>query len=316
MSDFDPLRARFGDQFHPNDSLARYTVARLGGKAAGVLRVKSREELIWAARWAHEAGIKWIVLGGGSNVLPADRGFDGLVIINMARESHIDAQTGIVSSDSGTVISTLARLCMAQGLAGLEWAVSVPGTLGGAVINNAGAHGGDMAGILLDAQVLDVQLLGHDESRSSMPSADLQTWSVSDMHYAYRHSVLKGQHGRYVVIGARLKLESGHHPAELNRIADGFVAHRKETQPPGASLGSMFKNPEGDYAGRLIEAAGLKGTQIGGVQISPVHANFFINIGGGTAADYQALIELAQKTVKAKFGISLELEVERIGDWE
>ena len=142
-----------------------------------------------------------------------------------------------------------------------------------------------------------------------------EVYQNADFEYAYRHSKLKGQAGHYVVLSARLQLEPGHNPTELTKIAEGFVAHRKKTQPPGASLGSMFKNPPGDYAGRLIEAAGLKGSQIGGVQISPVHGNFFVNVGHGTAADYNALIELAQKSVLDKFGIALELEIERIGDW-
>ncbi|HLA42833.1 MAG TPA: UDP-N-acetylmuramate dehydrogenase, partial [Aggregatilineales bacterium] len=161
-----------------------------------------------------------------------------------------------------------------------------------------------MAGTLIDAEILE------------MENDNLQIWSNADMQYDYRYSALKGKHGRYVVISARLQLEAGHDPAELNARADSFVAHRKKTQPPGASLGSMFKNPPGDYAGRLIESAGLKGTQIGGVQVSPVHANFFVNVGAGTASDYNALIDLAQKRVYEQFGVHLELEVERVGDWE
>jgi UDP-N-acetylmuramate dehydrogenase len=186
---------------------------------------------------------------------------------------------------------------------GLEWSVSVPGTVGGAVVNNAGAHGGDMAQLLLDCQL-------YDALEDAFP-----VWSKAELHYAYRHSSLKGQHGRYVVLSARLQLEAGHDPGELQALAETFIQHRKRTQPPGASLGSMFKNPPGDYAGRLIEAAGLKGKQIGGVQISPIHANFFINLGNGTAADYAALIDLAQQIVLEKFGVHLELEIERVGDW-
>jgi len=303
MTCFAELQDHFGDQFRADDPLSRYTVARLGGVARGVLRVNARDELLFAVQWAQAAAIPWIILGGGANVLAADAGFEGLVIINHARYAEIDPQNGMVNAESGVVISTLARQCMAQGLAGLEWSVSVPGTLGGAVVNNSGAHGGEMAQNLLDAEIYDVMIEG------------VQAWTNADMDYAYRHSRLKGQRGRYVVLAARLNLDTGHDPAALAVRADAFVAHRKKTQPPGASLGSMFKNPPGDYAGRLIEAAGLKGLQIGGVQVSPIHANFFVNLGGGTAADYNALIERVQAEVAQQFGVNLELEIEHIGDW-
>lgn len=304
--DFSPLQARYPDQFRADEALARYTVARLGGPADGLLRVKSLDDLIWAAHWAHDSGIPWLVLGGGANVLASDAGYHGLVIINHCRANEIDPQSGLVIAESGTNLSSLARLCMAEGVAGLEWAVSVPGTLGGAIVNNAGAHDGDMAACLLSAQILDLHQPANSAER-------LQDWPLSALAYAYRHSSLKGERGRYVVLSGRLALQAGADPASLNAKADDFIAHRKRTQPPGASLGSMFKNPEGDYAGRLIEAAGLKGYQIGGVQISPVHANFFINLGGGTAADYQALIAHAQQSVYEQFGVMLSLEIEQIG---
>ncbi|NLX09858.1 MAG: UDP-N-acetylmuramate dehydrogenase [Chloroflexi bacterium] len=295
------LADRFGDALQRDAGLARYTVARLGGPADGLITVRSTGDLIDAARLAHAHGIPWIILGGGANVLVADAGYRGLVIVNHAKGMRFE-DGGPVIAESGANFSTLGRRCMSRGLAGLEWAVNVPGTVGGAVVNNAGAHGGDMAAALDWADVLDVQ-----------DAAQVARWPVERMNYAYRASALKGQRGRYVVVEAALRLEPGHDPAELNARADEFVAHRKRTQPPGASLGSMFKNPPGDYAGRLIEAAGLKGRQVGGVQISPVHANFFINTGGGTADDYRALIDLAQEQVHAQFGVALELEIERIG---
>ncbi|HML24654.1 MAG TPA: UDP-N-acetylmuramate dehydrogenase, partial [Aggregatilinea sp.] len=267
-----------------------------------LLTARSRADLVDAVRIAQAADLPWLVLGGGANVLAADAGVRGLVIVNHAKDFTID-DDGRVLSDSGMSLSTLGRRCMSRGLAGLEWAVNVPGTVGGAVVNNAGAHGGDMAEIVRTVEVLD--------------AADLSvaTWDVARMDYAYRHSALKGTRGRYVVLGAALTLEPGHDPAALNARADGFVAHRKQTQPPGASLGSIFKNPPGDYAGRLIEAAGLKGYAIGGVQISPVHANFFVHTGHGTASDYRALIEHARAVVLAQFGVTLETEIECLGDW-
>ncbi|MFP4321415.1 MAG: UDP-N-acetylmuramate dehydrogenase [Anaerolineales bacterium] len=297
------LRARFGEALAWDEPLARYTVARLGGAARAVLRVGSVADLHAACLWAYQRGMPWRLLGGGANVLASDAGFDGLLIVNGARTVDINAQTGRVCADSGANLAPLARRAMALGVGGFEWAVSVPGTLGGAVVNNAGAHGGDMAGDLHSARILD------------LPAADVRDWSPAELEYDYRHSLLKATPGRYVVLRACLSLQPGQDSAALAARADEFIAHRKRTQPPGASLGSIFKNPPGDYAGRLIEAAGLKGQRLGGVQISPVHANFFVNLGGGTAADYAALIDLAQQAVYAQFGVWLEPEIERIGHW-
>ncbi len=301
-----PLAERFGEALKRDEPLSRYTVARLGGPADALLTVHSAAELAEAATLAQESGVSWVVLGGGANVLVADAGFRGLVIINRADAVQLQAD-GRVNAESGASLSTLARKCIAQGLAGLEWAVSIPGTVGGAAINNAGAHGGDMASVVRWVELLNVQgaLRPH-----------VEVWSAAQMRYAYRHSALKGAHGQYVLLSVALRLTPNHDPEQLGARADAFVAHRKRTQPPGASLGSIFKNPPNDYAGRLIEAAGLKGKSLGGVQISPVHANFILNAGEGTARDYRRLMMLAQRTVREKFGVTLEPEIELLGDWD
>lgn len=283
--------------------IAKYTAARLGGKADLLAIAHTTTALLQAVIWAHEQNMQWVIIGGGANVLIADKGFRGLVILNRARNARIDEETGRVVADSGVGLTTLARRCTSHGLKGLEWGVSVPGTLGGAIVNNAGAHGADMASNLFSAEIVDL-------TQSTIPA----TWSLEDMEYDYRHSAIKGQHQRFVVLSATLQLEPHQDSAMLTQAADEFVAYRKRTQPPGASLGSMFKNPPGDYAGRLIEAANLKGYRIGGVEVSPVHANFFVNDGDATAADYAALIAHVQQTVLAQFGVALELEIEQIGD--
>ncbi len=300
---YQPLADRFGAALKRDELLARYTVARLGGPADALLIATSADDLMDAVTLAHQAGVRWIVLGSGANVLAADAGYRGVVIINHAKGVEIGS-TGRVVAESGANLITLARRCMSQGMAGLEWAVNVPGTVGGAVINNAGAHGGDMAQSVCWVEVFCL-----------MDTPHVEIWSREQMQYGYRRSILKGVRGQYVVTGVTLNLQPGNDPALLNAKADEFAAHRKRTQPPGASLGSIFKNPPGDYAGRLIEAAGLKGQRSGNVQISPVHANFIVNEGEGTAADYRALILLAQETVRAKFGIELEMEIELIGEW-
>ncbi len=298
--DYSRLQAAFGPRFFRDEPLAKYTAARLGGPADVLVVARNISDLVLAADFAWTNDLAYRILGGGANVLVADAGFRGLVIVNRAAGIIIRAD-GAVRAESGVSLSTLARRCMKRGLVGLEWAVSIPGTVGGAAINNAGAHGGDMAGCVHEVVL-------------HRPDGD-EILTTAQMAYGYRTSALKGRGGRFVLTEVVLALRPGGDPAALQAQAEAYVAHRKRTQPPGASLGSIFKNPPGDYAGRLIEAAGLKGKRIGGVQISPVHANFFVNLGEGTAADYLALIRLAQETVARQFGIMLEPEIELIGEW-
>ncbi|MBZ0288407.1 MAG: UDP-N-acetylmuramate dehydrogenase, partial [Anaerolineae bacterium] len=189
--------------------------------------------------------------------------------------------------------------CQARGLAGLEWAVNVPGTVGGAIINNAGAHGGDMAQSVCDVVVLEAD--------------GPKLYSREELHYGYRFSSLKQRADRwFVVLLATLALKPDD-PAQIHKRMQSHIAYRKQTQPPGASLGSVFKNPPGDFAGRLIEAAGLKGYRVGGVMVSPVHANFFVSA-GASAADYYALIQHVRAVVLQTSGLALELEIELVGD--
>jgi UDP-N-acetylmuramate dehydrogenase len=284
-----------------DEPLARHTSARIGGAADWLVVVETVAALVSAVSSAHERELAWLVLGGGSNVLVADAGIRGLVILNRARHVEIH-DDGKVYAEAGANLSTLARSCISRGLEGLEWAVSVPGTVGGAVVGNAGAHGGDIASVLGSAIVLE----------SGGAAAE---WPLERFQYSYRDSTLKrSANPSAVVLAATFILLPGD-PDELVARADRFVARRKAAQPPGASIGSMFKNPPGDYAGRLIEAVGLKGTQVGGAQISPVHANFFVNTGNATAADVKALVDLVRERVLQRFKVELELEIELIGDW-
>jgi UDP-N-acetylmuramate dehydrogenase len=284
-----------------DEPLARYTAARLGGPAD--LLYVARESLdelavVVGAAWAQ--GVPLRVLGGGANVLVRDGGLRGLVVINHVSEVtyHDDAALDVTS---GHALTVLARKCAARGLAGFEWAASVPGTIGGAVVNNAGAHGGDMAG-----NVVTVELLDAARGRCTM--------TRDELGYGYRTSVLKGgEVPRPLVLSARLALTHDDPDAIAARM-DGFIAHRKKTQPPGASLGSIYKNPPGDYAGRLIEACGLKGLRIGGAEVSPLHGNFFINSGSASPDDYAALILHVQAEVARITGVMLEAEVEIIGE--
>ncbi|GAB4578874.1 MAG: UDP-N-acetylmuramate dehydrogenase [Anaerolineales bacterium] len=297
----DPLQAAFPGRVQFNVPLARYTAALVGGPADALLIVQSAEELALAVEilWAEEQ--PYTILGGGSNVLISDAGVRGVVLLNRAKKVRFDLDNATIWAESGANFGALARQAATKALSGLEWAAGIPGTVGGAVFGNAGAHDGDMARHLLEAQILD-RLTGR------------KTWPVEQFQYAYRSSVLKENPGQVIVLSALLQLS--HRSAEtIQAKMEAFLAHRHRTQPPGASMGSMFKNPPGDFAGRLIDAAGLKGTRVGGAEISPLHGNFFINTGACTATDVYTLIQLARQTVADKFGIVLALEIELLGEW-
>jgi UDP-N-acetylmuramate dehydrogenase len=299
------LRAALGERLKENEPLAKYTSARIGGPAEFLIFAENADELAEQVRAARQLGLRYCVLGGGSNVLVSDAGVRGLVIVNRARQVEFrdSGDPPTVWAESGANFGQLARQCAARGLCGLEWAATVPGTVGGAVYGNAGAHGGDIARTLRMAEILQ-----HDDS--------VRQWAIEELSFGYRTSALKRHAARAdnVVLAAEFVLTRCDPLTAQTRIEE-FAAQRRRTQPPGASIGSMFKNPREDYAGRLIEAAGLKGKRIGNVEISTRHANFFVNLGECRAADVFALIHLAHDAVKNKFGVDLELEVELVGEW-
>ncbi len=297
----DVLYAKLGDAVKENVSLAPYTSARIGGPADILLTAETAAELTRIVKLLWKLEMPFTLLGGGSNMLISDRGVRGVVVLNRAK--GVKFNTGdqpSVTAESGVIFSNLANRCASKGLSGLEWAATVPGTIGGAVYGNAGAFGGDVAGDLVSVELLT-------ENGKA-------TFTVEQMGYGYRTSILKRGELKAIVLSAELALKNSTKEDVTVKIQQ-FSAHRKATQPPGASMGSMFKNPPGDYAGRLIEAAGLKGTRIGNAEISPLHGNFFINHDNTKAEDIRALIDLVQKTVKEKEGVDLELEVEFVGEW-
>jgi len=306
-----------------NEPVARYTTARIGGPADVLVEAANAEDLKNLVVAARKWDLPITILGGGANVLVSDAGIRGLVIINKAK--HIEFRAGAqVRCESGTVLPTLARECVARGLAGLEWAVGVPGTVGGAIVGNAGAHGRDIAADLLSATILN-------------EANEVVEWSNADLQLEYRSSRIKRdardrmQEARsrrqeaggkkyaprttpFVVLAATFQLTAAD-PAKLAQKADEFNDYRRRTQPPGASLGSMFKNPPGNAAGRLIDQCGLKGTRVGDAEISTLHANFFVNHGRAKASDVKTLIDVARQRVKEKLGVELELEIELLGEW-
>jgi len=297
------LRATFGENMQENVPLSGYTAARIGGPADALVFVRKADELAQAAEKLWKMEMPFSVLGGGSNVLVSDQGVRGVVIINRARLLKFNSKADLptVHAETGVTPNDIAQRAARLGLSGFEWAASVPGSLGGAIYGNAGAFGGDMAGSLIS-----VELIHRQHGR--------QTWPVSKLECDYRSSLLKREHPPVLLLSAELTLKHGDQ-AEIQSKMEQFSSQRRASQPPGASMGSMFKNPPGDNAGRLLEAAGLKGKSIGNATISTQHANFFINNGQTRAEDMRALIELAQKAVLDQFGIKLELEVELIGEW-
>jgi UDP-N-acetylmuramate dehydrogenase len=297
----DILYARLGDKVKENVSLAPYTSARIGGPADILIPAESADELARIIKLLQKQEMDYIILGGGSNVLVSDKGVRGVVVLNRAKGVRFhNGDEPSVTVESGVVFSNLANRCAAKGFAGLEWAATVPGTIGGAVYGNAGAFGGDTAGNLIWAELLT------ENGR--------EKFTAEQMGFGYRTSVLKRGELDAIVLAAELRLQNSTKEDATVKI-EQFSAHRKATQPPGASMGSMFKNPNGDYAGRLIEAAGLRATRIGNAVISPVHGNFFINHDNTKAEDIRSLIELVMQTVKEIHGVDLELEVELVGEW-
>jgi len=306
----DRLEERFGKQIRRAAPLARYTAARVGGPAEMLLEVRTANELAQAVTLIWQESLDYALLGGGSNVLVSDAGIRGVVLLNRARKVRFDdtAQPPTVWAESGANLGLVARQAALRGLAGLEWAAGIPGTVGGAVYGNAGAHGSDMAGNLLVAEILHCM-----ELRPAQAPAR-ERWDMEKLVLSYRSSLIKRSPGKAVILAALLRLQKGD-PAAIQAKMDELVEYRRKTQPPGASMGSMFKNPPGDYAGRLIEAAGLKGLVVGDAQISSVHANFFLNRGKASAADIYGLIGQARQAVLDRFGIELELEIEILGAW-
>ncbi len=286
-------------------SLANYTTWRVGGPAEWLAEPNDAEQCHALLQWAQAEGLTTRVIGAGSNLLIADAGLQGLTLcLRRMQGSQLDAESGQVKALAGEPLPTLARRAARLGLHGLEWAVGIPGTVGGAAVMNAGAQGGSTADCLTAVEVIDQSLTAMVKSTTMLSNADLA--------YDYRHSLLQGS-DRFVV-AAQFQLEPGHDAKELMRTTSGNLSHRTTTQPyQWPSCGSVFRNPEPQKAGQLIEGLGLKGRRIGGAEVSSVHANFIVNVGDATADDIRALIDLVQNEVERKHGITLHPEVKRLG---
>ena len=298
------LRQFFGSRLQENVVMAHFTSAHIGGVADALLVVRSLNELEEAATQLWELCVPFRLLGNGTNVLISDAGMREMVVINHARTIKINSQQEEPTAwaESGTNLAALARRAALRGFGGLEWIAAIPGSLGGAVYGNAGAFGSDIEACLVLADILHPKL-GHLK------------WNPEQFEYGYRSSALKRQPEDSIILAAELKLSPGPREVVQDRTRE-LIEKRRKSQPPGSGMGSIFKNPPGNHAGKLIEAAGLKGKVIGGAEISAWHANFIINREHAKANDIRQLIEMAQEVVMKEFNVSLELEIEMIGDWQ
>ena len=285
--------AGFRGELLAEQPLAPYTTWRIGGPAELLATPRDREDLVQAVRWAVESGSPWRVLGNGSNLLVRDAGVRGLVVRVRRVLEEIEPRGSRVAVGAGAPFPAVARRAAALGLAGIEFGAGIPGTIGGAVVINAGWHEFEIGSV-----VESVTYLGPDGAE--------RTYDGSRCGFGYRRSRFRGAGG--VVLGTVLALEPGD-PEAIAAKGERFAASRKTNQPTELpSCGSVFLKPQGDFAGRLIEAAGLKGLRVGGVEVSRKHANFFVNVGGATAADALALVERVEHEVERATGVRLERE--------
>ncbi len=283
-----------------DEPLGRYTAWKIGGPADALLEPLGARELIEAVEAACEHDVTVTILGGGTNVLILDGGIRGLTI-RLARALTDVTITGTsVVADAGVLYPVLANTTAGRGLAGLEFGSGVPGTVGGAVHMNAGAYGSDTSEVLSWADVYKPE------------TGVVERVPNGELGLSYRRSVLH-EHPEWIVLRAAYELAPGD-PGELKARIKEFRNQRMNGSPNRPSCGSTFKRPEGDYPGRVIEAAGLKGMRVGQIEVSPVHANYFVNHGGGTARDALELIENVKETVFERLGIQLELEVKILGE--
>lgn len=284
-----------------DEPLASRTSFGIGGPAEFFVELARPEAIEKAIDGCLERGIPYLLLGAGTNLLIADEGVEGLVIRVVNRDHEIAGTR--VRAAAGLKMMRLARIVADANLRGFEFAIGVPGTVGGAVYQNAGCWGKELREVLVDAE-------------GYVPGKGLQRWTPADLHFGYRTSALRdGALKGALVLAATVQLQRGA-GEEARQLMAKLTRERNETQPiKTKNCGSVFKNPAGDSAGRLVQAAGLKGARQGAAVVSTLHGNFIVNEGGAKAADVRRLIETVMAQVKARFGVQLEPEVEMVGRW-
>ncbi len=288
------------DNVRLHEPMKKHTTFRIGGPADYYLCPHSTEEMQKILQICKENNIEFFILGNGSNLLVSDKGYRGAVIQLWKNFSDIIAEEKTITVKAGALLSKVAAEALEEGLTGMEFASGIPGTIGGAVVMNAGAYGGEMKDIIKEVTVLTKE-------------GEILTLSKEEMNFGYRTSVVKEK--GYVVISVVLQLEKGERE-KIRKVMDDLKERRVTKQPLDMpSAGSTFKRPEGYFAGKLIMDAGLRGFSVGGAQISEKHCGFVVNKGDATAADVLGLIREVQKRVQEQFGVTLEPEVKFLGEF-
>jgi len=286
-------------QLEKNISLSNFTTWRIGGPAEWIAQPKNIEEIKYLINWINKKRIPCNIIGAGSNLLINDKGIKGLSLcMRNFKGIQIDKNSGIIEVLSGEMLPTLARKAAASGLHGLEWAVGIPGTIGGAVVMNAGAQKHCISNYLESITTLSL-------------TGEYKIIQRKDLNFGYRYSLLQNEN--LIVVSARLKLALGH-AEKIRQITNENLNHRLKTQPYKAqTCGSVFRNPEPLKAAKLIEELGLKGFRFGGAEISKIHSNFIINANQASSSDVRELIKYVKKKVFDSYGILLETEVKQCG---
>lgn len=278
-----------------NEPMAKHTWMKVGGPADFYIEPADRKDCVDIINYFHENNYSWMIMGRGSNVLVSDAGVRGAVVNIETALSEITMRDGLVIVEAGVRITKFVDFCIQNDFSGVEMLAGIPGTIGGAVVMNAGAHGGEISDHLVDIEIIR--------------NGTVQRKLKAEGAFSYRSS----DFAHDVVLEARFQLPAGEKEA-LGARRREFVLHRNKTQPLELpNLGSTFKNPPNTHAARLIEQAGLKGKRVGGAQVSEKHANFIVNLGDATAADVMKLIELVRRTVYQNSGVALELEIKLVG---
>jgi len=292
------IRSMVAGEVWEHEPMSRHTSYRIGGPADVLVRPATLDASLYLFDWLTRENVPWIVLGHGTNLLVMDEGIRG-VVVDLTRATRAwDWSGSKVHVGGGAPLAGLARRAALMGLSGLEFAAGIPGTLGGAIVMNAGAEGGCMADVTVSVDLW-------------VPGEGLQVVPASELSLGYRTSILQSQPG--VVLGASLALRVGE-PGKIQRKMDEILEKRRRTQPLNyPNAGSVFRNPPGDAAGRLLEAVHMKGMRVGDAQVSTVHANFIVNLGRARARDVLALMQVGRKRVWESFGVWLEPEIKLVG---
>lgn len=275
---------------HP---LAEYTTFKIGGPADYYVTPQTKEQILNVINLALKEGVTYFILGKGSNILIPDHGFRGIVINLSEKFNKIEAKKDMIFAQSGANLTDISKLALEKSLTGLEFAIGIPGSFGGAIFMNAGAYGGEMSNIVFEVNVIR--------------DGKIITITKEDMEFGYRKSTFQCKND--IVLSGWLQLKPGYYQ-EIKAQMDDLTEKREDKQPLDCpSAGSVFKRPEGHYAGKLIQDSGLRGATFGKAQVSEKHCGFIVNTGGATAEDVKGLVEKIQKTVKNKFGVELEREI-------